>query len=190
MATQIATPRVHAGADYTAIVQHYILHQRAKLHNELHYFSSQPSLDLAIHEAVRAVDHRGKRLSHQRRLHTHVIPMSLPLMAAAKKLIARSNTFDELMSTVENILNAVPRAGDLYRYDTSLRIGSYLGLYPTRVFLQTGAYDGARKISKDFRERSVSLAQFPAPFHALAPFELENLLCVYKDNLQPRQDVN
>lgn len=107
-------------------------------------------------------------------------------MTAAKSTLSRSQTFDELMSKVEQILSAVPKAGDLYRYDTSLRIGSYLGLYPTRVFLQTGAYDGARKISKSFRERSVPLAQFPEPFHALAPFELENLLCIYKGSLQAR----
>ena len=183
MPTTPAIPALLAGASYAAVVQHYVLHRREQLHEELRHFSKQPSFDLALNQAVLAVDRRGKRLSHQRRLPTQVIPKSLPLITAARSSLAKSQTFDELFDQVETILNAVPKAGDLYRYDTSLRMGAYLGLYPTRVFLQTGAYDGAREVSRGFTERSVPLSRFPEPFHSLAPFEVENLLCIYKGKL-------
>lgn len=83
----------------------------------------------------------------------------------------------------EPILQIVPGAGCLYRYDTSLRMGAYLGLYPTRVFLQAGAYAGARRISGEFGDGPVPLARFPEAFHALAPFEVVNLLCIYSCDL-------
>ena len=173
------SPPLQTPASHGEIVRHYILHKRSRLHDELAWFAGQPSFPRALDEAVHARDRRGRRLSHQRRLVRHVIPAAFPLLQAISTQLQQSASFDDLMAQVERALSGIPRAGDLYYYDTALSLGAFLGLYPTRVFLQTGARQGALCLSRSHRNRSVLLATFPIAFRALAPFEMENLLCIY-----------
>jgi hypothetical protein len=154
-------------------------------HQELDWFAAQPSFNDVLIQAVHASDRRGKRLSHQRRLLRHVIPAAYSLLTTIRTSLESAATFDDLFALVDGALGSIPGSGDLYSYDTALRIGAYMRLYPTRVFLQTGALEGARKISTSYRSRSVPLSKFPEPYHALAPFEMENLLCVAKSALHP-----
>jgi hypothetical protein len=53
---------------FDAIVRAYIGKIRPRAQAELDWFASQPSLQSAIRSAVLAVNSRGKRYSHQRRL--------------------------------------------------------------------------------------------------------------------------
>ena len=178
-------PAIRIGAPHKDIVKHYVLFRRPILHKELEWFSQKESFSLALKEAVCAKDQWGKRLSHQRRLLQHVIPDSLELLQSEAKGLKNSKTFDELFGKIETALNTVFSAGDLYKYDTALRLGAFLGIYPTRVFLQTGALSGAKKLSRSLNQRSMPLTFFPEPFHSIAPFEMENLLCCYKEELLP-----
>ena len=185
MARSSITPSLQAPASHGEIVRHFILHKRHKLHDELAWFAGQASFPRALDEAVHARDPRGKRLSHQRRLVRHVIPAAFPALKTISTQLRHSASFDNLLSQIEQALSGIPGAGDLYFYDTALRLGSFLGLYPTRVFLQTGALKGALRLSRRYRNRSISLAEFPVAFRALAPFEMENLLCSYESVLRP-----
>lgn len=185
MATRHRIPPFRSSWSHTEFVQHFIRHRRALLHQELEWFASQPSFDDVLFEAVHARDRRGKRLSHQRRLLRDVIPTAYKLLGTIRASLQSASTFDDLFALIDGALGSIPGSGDLYAYDTALRIGAYMRLYPTRVFLQTGALDGARKISTSYKSRSVPLAKFPEPYHSLAPFEMENLLCVAKSALHP-----
>lgn len=178
-------PPLSEPASHTDVVRHFIRHRRELLHEELDWFAKQPSFARALDEAAHARDQCGKRLDHQRRLLRHVIPASYPLLQAQARQLDLSQSFDDLLLQVERALAGVYRAGDLYFYDTALRLGAYLGFHPTRVFLQTGSLTGARKLSRVSRARSLPLSAFPEPFHALAPFEMENVLCLYKAVLRP-----
>ena len=51
-----------------SIVRHYDVHFRTQNQAELDWFKSQPSLEKATEYAALAVDSRGKRSSHQRRI--------------------------------------------------------------------------------------------------------------------------
>ena len=185
MVTKFKFPPLPANPTHEAIVQHYIRFRRPVLHAELDWFATRPSFDVLLDDAVHARDQWGKRLSHQRRLVKHVIPTAYQTLKGLRAALQRAPTFDDLFALIEGALGPIPRAGDLYSYDTTMRIGAFLRLYPTRVFLQTGALAGARKLSRTYSARSIPLAQFPEPFHALAPFEVENLLCCYKSALRP-----
>lgn len=178
-------PPLPVGATQTDIVRHYLRFRRPILHEELQWFAGQSSFALLLDEAVHARDKWGKRLSHQRRLVKHVIPTAYKLLTARESALQKAASFAELFDLVDSTLGAIPRSGDLYAYDTALRVGAWLRLYPTTVFLQTGALAGAKKLSCSLKARSVPLAHFPEPFHALAPFEVENLLCCYKAVLRP-----
>lgn len=138
-----------------------------------------------LDEAVHARDKWGKRLSHQRRLLKHVIPTAYALFKAKSGRLQLVCDFDDLFGLIDGTPGKVLHSGDLYAYDTALRIGAYLRLYPTPVYLQTGAMTGARKISRTDRARTILLALFPVDYHCLAPFEMENLLCCNKRDLHP-----
>ncbi len=178
-------PSLRTKSSHADVVCHYIHHRRHVLHEELGWFSDQPNFSEALAEAVNARDQWGKRLSHQRRLLKHVLPNAFAQLSAMQAQLKRAKSFDALFERVDQALNSIPNAGDLYSYDTALRLGAFLRLFPTRVFLQTGALSGALKISSSMRQRSVPLCHFPEPFHSLAPFEVENLLCCYKNHLKP-----
>lgn len=165
------------------MVRHFINYRREALHEEFEWFAGQSSFVQALTEAAHARNKCGKRLRHQRRLRKHVIPEAYPLLLAQASQLERSQSFDDLLSKIETVLANVSGAGDLYLYDTALRIGTYLGLQPSRVFLQTGARAGAKKLSLGHQKRSLPLSAFPEPFQALEPFEMENVLCIYKDVL-------
>ena len=185
MPSKLILPPLPQLASHTDVVRHFIKHCRKHLHEELAWFAGQDALAKALEEAAYARCKCGKRLPHQRRLLKHVIPQSYALLQAQAQLLERSQSFDDLFFQIEKILVSVHGAGDLYLYDTALRLGTYLGLHPTRVFLQTGARTGAQKLSLGHKARSLPLLDFPKPFHVLEPFEMENLLCIYKDELRP-----
>jgi hypothetical protein len=185
MATKITFPPLPPTATHTDIVRHYLRFRRAVIHAELEWFASRPTFDVLLDEAVHARDQWGKRLRHQRRLCKHVIPTAYQTLKSHRSALQRAPTFDGLFKLIDDALGPIPSSGDLYSYDTALRIGAFLRLYPTRVFLQTGALTGARNLSRAYSTRSIPLSQFPVQFHVLAPFEMENLLCCYKSNLRP-----
>jgi hypothetical protein len=166
-------------------VRHYARYHRPRLHAELEWFVTQPSFDALLDEAVHARDNRGKRLSHQRRLAKGVIPDAYVAITGIRANLRAASDFDEIYDAIDSACGGIPGSGDLYVYDTALRIGAHFHLYPTRVFLQTGALDGAKRISRKYKARSVPLADFPEAYHALAPFEMENLLCCEAKYLHP-----
>jgi len=185
MATKVTYPSLSVNSPHGDIVRHYIQFRRAEFHTELAWFASQPSFKSMLYEAAHARDDLGQRLSHQRRLRRHVIPAAYLLIEKISNELQTAANFEDLFSLIDTELNKVSYAGDLYSYDTALRVGAFLKLFPTQVFLQQGSMVGARKISTTYRERSVPLSQFPKSYHRLAPFEMENLLCCYKNNLHP-----
>jgi hypothetical protein len=71
----------------------------------------------------------------------------------------------------------------LYSYDTALRIGSRLKLEPTAVYLHAGARKGAMRLGVYTRARKVPSTGFPSELARLNPRDIENLLCIYKDEL-------
>jgi hypothetical protein len=80
--------------------------------------------------------------------------------------------------------------GDLAAYDTALRIGWRLGLKPDYVYLQAGALDGAKELQTKrylfipLGSRFISHSSFPVELLVLLPYQIENFLCVFCDDLK------
>jgi len=74
--------------------------------------------------------------------------------------------------------------GELYAYDTALRIGSFIGTFPETVYLHAGARVGAKALGVDTKVKSVELRSLPKPFHSLEPHQAEDVLCIYKKLLE------
>ncbi len=171
----LAFPSTHA-----QVVAHYIQYQRQRYRAELSWFQSQRSLLMAIREAALARDRRGKRLSHQRRLERSVLRVMWGMLRLRHRRLNQSQHFGVLFARIERLTMYIRGAGALYAYDTALRVGAYIGLTPHEVYLHAGSLEGAQKLLSNSRARSVPISVFPTVFHALAPEEMENLLCLYR----------
>jgi hypothetical protein len=170
---------------HATIAQRYIRSHRCNYRRELCFFAAQPTLREAIVAAALSEGLDGKRLTHQRRLYRDVIPSSSKRLIRLYPLLARANDFQHLHRLVSARLKLQHGAGSLYVYDVALRIGSYLNLWPNRVYLHRGSLNGAKKIRIPPRSRIVSKHWLPHEYWRLEPHEIENLLCLYASDLHP-----
>ncbi|MBI4443589.1 MAG: hypothetical protein HY649_09485 [Acidobacteria bacterium] len=104
------------------------------------------------------------------------------------KQIAQVQTFEELFTLVERIIEPIPGVGELYVYDTSLRIGAKLNLFPEQVYLHAGTRVGARSLGFHGNLRVIDVTKLPAELQRLEPHEIEDVLCIFKDRLK-REEI-
>lgn len=124
----------------------------------------------------------GKTSSHQRRIRPAVLTkMETKLRQHAGELRAAKN-FHDLLEIIEKL--AVKGFGSLARYDCALRIGTWLGRMPDRVYLHAGTRKGAHALGLKPGGRSLRLSDCPVELHELRAFEIEDFLCVYKAYLR------
>lgn len=148
---------------------------------EIAWFQKQPSLRATIEAAARAIDGRGRRYSHQYRIRRESIRHATAALLAAKDHIARADSFDALHVLIAGQLREVAGIGELYLYDTAFRIGAYLRLLPTRVYLHAGTRDGARALGLEYRRQTLEMSEVPAELRHRQPHEVEDILCIFKD---------
>src|SRR5438093_9143148 len=149
--------------NYALLLQHYDNHGRKYARAERLWFATQPSLEAAIDAAARAIDSRGKRYRHQSRIRRSAIAKAKPALLGAKPQIAGCKAFHELFGTVVSALDGIEWLGELYYYDTALRLGFHLGITPTKVYLHAGARDGARSLGLNHRSGFVEVSSVPEP---------------------------
>ena len=65
-------------------------------------------------------------------------------------------------------------------YDTVLRIGAKLDLFPDRVYLHCGTREGARALGLKWRDPWLKVDELPRELRRLKPHEIEDFLCIYK----------
>jgi hypothetical protein len=166
------------------IVRLYIQRIRPRAEAELAWFVRQPTLRETIRCAALAVNSCGKRYSHQRRIKREAIAQAHSILSGAKPRIKKCADFASLFRLIEAALEDVPGIGELYIYDTSLRIGAKLGILPEKVYLHAGTRTGARNLGLDVAKSTVRMASLPSPFRVLKPHEVEDVLCIFKDELK------
>ena len=83
----------------------------------------------------------------------------------------------------------VPGIGPVTIYDTAQRIGYRLGLAPDRVYLHAGTREGARKLGLDTSHEYLLPEELPFPLQKLAPADVEDFLCRYKDKFGTDQET-
>jgi hypothetical protein len=162
------------------IVRTYIRRVRPRAQAELDWFIRQPTLRDATKNAALARSSKGKRYSHQRRIKRAAIQEALSILPNESDRIKRCRTFAELFKLIDTALEDVSGIGELYVYDTSLRIGAKLNLFPEKVYLHAGTRLGARALGLP-NVPTLSVSEFPKEFRALKPHEIEDALCIFKD---------
>jgi hypothetical protein len=171
-----------------AIIRTYITQIRPRAKEELDWFRQQPTLREAIRLAALAVNSNGKRYSHQRRLHQTVLEQARDILLENEGAIeaCRGQYFDDLFALLEQLLTPIKGLGELYVYDTALRIGAKVGLLPRRVYLHAGTRVGAKALGFDGKAKTIEVSQLPHWLRQLEPHEIEDVLCIFKDELLMR----
>jgi len=165
-----------------AIVRAYQRHCRPRALEELNSFRCEPTLPAAVQRAGLAKKPDGRRYDHQRRLSKETLEEACRILSGEDFRHCRD--FDELHATVEDLLCGVAGVGELMTYDTALRIGAKLGLYPSRVYLHRGTRDGAQALGLDWRAHQIEVGELPQELRALEPYEIEDCLCILKRDLE------
>ena len=137
----------------------------------------------AIRLAALAVSSKGKRYSHQRRLSKTALEQAQDILLENEELMRQSQDFDDLFLLFERLLSSVKELGELYIYDTALRIGAKIGVFPERVYLHTGTLIGAKALGFDGRMKTLEVSQLPEWLQQLQPHEIEDVLCIFKEML-------
>lgn len=166
------------------IVRSYTKQVRPHARAELDRFRQQPTLTLAIEYAALAINSAGKRYSHQRRLKKATLEQARDALLANMKFIEKSKSFDGLFDLLEALLEPIKGIGELYVYDTSLRISAKMNLLPTKVYLHTGTRVGARALGLDGKAKALDLSALPLEFRRLEAHEIEDVLCIFKTDLK------
>lgn len=166
-----------------AVVRSYIMHNRPQAQRELNFFAQLPSLELAIESAALATDECGKRFDHQRRIKRASLRHARTAFLGALSTLRDCKSFDDLHSLVCALTANIAGLGELYRYDTCLRLGAYMGLSPTRVYLHAGTRVGAKALGFPANVPHLDSRELPAEFQVLEPYEIEDVLCIYKGPL-------
>jgi hypothetical protein len=167
-----------------AIVHAYIKNNRPKAKAELERFKDMPSLALALKYASQAIDSDEKRQKHQHRIPKSALVLAHEALAAIEEELVKAASFDDLLNQVELSVRPIRGIGELYIYDTTQRFGAYLGLYPQVVYLHSGTRAGVVAMGFSGRLKFVEVSAFPEEFRGLQPYEIEDVLCIYKDILK------
>lgn len=163
--------------------KHYGSHER-----ETAWFAGQPTLRAAIEYAATATRNAdGKRFDHQRRAPKAALQQAKCQLLQHENKIAACRTFEELMELIKGVASSIHGLGELYIYDTALRIGSKLGIQPDRVYLHRGTRDGAKRLGYSVNRLYIEMHELPEALRKLSAAEVEDILCIFKDHLGSAQ---
>jgi hypothetical protein len=137
-------------------------------------------MELAIHHVAFAIDNDEICFEHQYRIIRSARRRAeLILMKSAARLKG-CRSFHELHSLLNGLLMPVPGLGEMYIYDATVRMGAFLNLYPTLVYLHRGTRDGARALGMDVKRPYLEIRDLPKELRRMSAGDLESFLCIFK----------
>lgn len=149
---------------------------------EEEFFASRKTLREAISYAALAKDDESK-FSHQYRVKNEALKNSQTILLKHLNQISKCKSFHQLFLLVESLISSVNGIGPLTIYDTAVRIGFKLKLYPEFIYLHAGTRDGARNLGLPTNVCYLEINQVPRPLRKLKPDQIESILCIYKNRL-------
>jgi hypothetical protein len=161
------------------IVDSYIKKYQADELRELEFFCREASFIRALENAALAVDCSGKRQKHQRRLQLTTLQKGRNALLSVRKRIQHARDFGELHNIIREAVSPIKGLGELYVYDTALRIGAHLNLWPSEVYLHSGTRQGARALGY-IGAGPLQVSELPKEFQRLPAYQIEDVLCIYK----------
>lgn len=181
-ARDCATSPVQSLRTLAEVVRDYRRNYSTNIGEEAHFYGSQTSLRAAVSLAARARTPDDKRHPHQRRIPEAVLRQCEAVLLASLPALKKTKNFDALFELVRSSIGDIRGVGELLVYDTSTRVGAFLGLHPTAVYLHAGVRRGAQALGLVARDGRIELKDLPKPLSSLDGASAEDILCIYKDS--------
>ena len=175
-------PVKNISKDLIFMVDDYI--NKYRRYNKLTFrkYQSLENIEKAINNSALALDIKNQKSDHQYRIKIEALELSRKTLLHNKKKISSCKDFNSLLKLIETLLEDVKGLGELYYYDTSLKLGSYLKIFPDYIYLHRGTREGAKYLGLDYKKVYVNKSDLPNELQILEPYELEDFLCIYKNN--------
>lgn len=145
----------------------------------LDYFTKLQSLEDGIRFACHGKE--GKIHGHQYLVGKEKLEQAGKELQRHADEIDACKSFDDLLTLVEERTSNIYRFGILAAYDTSLRLGAHLDLWPEVVYLHAGTKKGFKALGVATKGGKVEMDKLPNPVRALEPYQAEDFLCIFKD---------
>jgi hypothetical protein len=142
-----------------------------------------PSLIVAINRAAEGRRRDGKLFKKGSCVRTEAKAEMAAKLQTKIADIRRAKDFEQLYELVSN---ASPWGiGPMTRYAVTERIGAHLGIKPEAyLYLHAGPEIGWHRLMREKPGR-VAVADLPPQFRRIELYHVENLLCEYRDVLNP-----
>ena len=177
---------------YEEIVDDYRKRFAPDINKEREFYGSL-NLDSAIANAGRAKTPEGKRHPHQCRLKKKTLEEVTRKLKEKAGSIKECESFESLHRLLQQWIGQIKGVAELMLYDTALRLGFYLELLPEEVYLHAGTREGAKNLKLRYTRDTLPLSDFSGElqvFQPLKPYELEDCLCIYREDLKRIHDDN
>lgn len=182
-AVRLCEPSAEAITSLDDLVATYIREYRKGAGEERAFFRDDcSSLEEAIEFAALCKLPGGKRHPHQRRLPREVLVEAEDALQASKQELQHCQSFDELYQLVQDRILGIAGVGHLTVYDVATRIGAHLNLAPEVVYLHAGTGQGAAALGFN-STGTLAPEDLPKAFKKLRPHEIEDCLCIFKQQL-------
>ncbi len=162
------------------LITRYLSKEKQVLDQELQFYQKL-SFDHCLEAAGLATDENGKRQDHQRRIKSEILERVKDTLIQKTEEIKNCKTFGDIYFIVESC--SEKGYAELSTYDTALRIGSNLNIFPEKVYLHRGTLGGARYLLSKPYPRVASPLIFPESLQRIQAHHIENFLCIYKGAL-------
>jgi hypothetical protein len=163
------------------LVSDYIRKRRGPANKEMEFFRSRPNLRAAIEYAALSKLPGGDRHPHQYRRSTQTLAEAERRLQAISSELRRCRSFGNLYTRILKEIGNIHDVGPLTVYDVANRIGAYLKLEPEEVYLHAGTAAGAKSLGLNCHREKFGPVELPPAFIQLKPREIEDCLCIYKD---------
>jgi len=179
------------------LVDSYLRNQAYEEEHKLSDFKRNAErIEELVRKAVYGIKPNTKRDSHEVVISDDVLKEMVVKLSDEVVLdkFWKCKYFEDIMALVYS--QKVKGFGPLCVYDTALRLGAILNIYPKAVYLHRGTYDGAKNLfGNDFIRMNAQLFKgdrqypylekdcFPLELQRLEVHHIENFLCSRKDDL-------
>jgi hypothetical protein len=164
------------------IIQEYIRRRRPKWRRTREHLRRIVSYDEYLDCIL--ISPSGKRFSsHQYRVPTAALEKAKQVLSDLEPRLKEIQSFGELHQFLKDTIGNISGIGELTLYDTALHLGYRFDLNPAVVFLHRGTRIGAKNMGLPHLKQVLTRAELPVAFRTLSCAEIEDVLCIYKDEL-------
>ncbi|TGK19034.1 hypothetical protein [Leptospira stimsonii] len=149
--------------------------------DEIESYSDFKSMILNVAWAKRS---NGKRFFHQRLIRHQALSQAAKLIIDNAENFRSANNFEELFNRMNNLVKNIYGIGELFIYDTANRIGTFLKIEPSKVYIHNGVRKGAQALGFRGSISAIEMEHLPQPLAKLRPKDVEDILCIFKKELR------